>query len=29
VPGLGLNPWLRDLEPYGFLLRRLLADLRE
>lgn len=27
--GAQLNPWLRDLEPYGFLLRRLLADLRE
>ncbi len=27
--GTQINPWLRGLEPYGFLLRRLLADLRE
>lgn len=27
--GTQINPWLRDIEPYGFLLRRLLADLRE
>jgi MoaA/NifB/PqqE/SkfB family radical SAM enzyme len=27
--GTQINPWLRDLEPYGFLLRRLLADLRD
>jgi hypothetical protein len=27
--GTQINPWLRDVEPYGFLLRRLLADLRE
>jgi hypothetical protein len=27
--GTQINPWLRELEPYGFLLRRLLADLRE
>jgi len=27
--GTQLNPWLRELDPYGFLLRRLLADLRE
>jgi hypothetical protein len=27
--GTQINPWLREVEPYGFLLRRLLADLRE
>jgi MoaA/NifB/PqqE/SkfB family radical SAM enzyme len=27
--GTQINPWLRDVEPYGFLLRRLLADLRD
>jgi hypothetical protein len=27
--GTQISPWLRDLDPYGFLLRRLLADLRE
>jgi hypothetical protein len=27
--GTQINPWLRDLESYGFLLRRLLADLRD
>jgi MoaA/NifB/PqqE/SkfB family radical SAM enzyme len=27
--GTQINPWLRDVEPYRFLLRRLLADLRE
>lgn len=27
--GTQINPWLRELEPYAFLLRRLLADLRE
>jgi MoaA/NifB/PqqE/SkfB family radical SAM enzyme len=26
--GAQINPWLRDVHPYGFLLRRLLADLR-
>ncbi len=27
--GTQINPWLRDVDPYGFLLRRLLSDLRE
>jgi hypothetical protein len=27
--GAELNTWLSDIEPYGFLLRRLLADLRQ
>jgi hypothetical protein len=27
--GAQLNPWLSDVEPYRFLLQRLLADVRE